>query len=113
MSINASLISAMQAKPPDLTLGGIPAWVSLENFEAGSGFPDGPWRTVEYHVLWDQSDAFIDLLVPQVSLFGIPGSSPSIVFRLPHAYPGNRNIWCMNARKRPLGANRPDNTGGK
>lgn len=52
----------------------------------------GPWRDVIYSCPWDQSDAVMDALLGLVSAT-VPGST--IVFPIPHRYPGNARLLCM------------------
>jgi hypothetical protein len=100
-------LAAFDAAPADLTLAGVKALVDYSvPYRKGMG-PDGPWREITYQVKWDESDAFIDMLLPGTLYVGTPPSG-TLVYKLPHAYPGNAALWCLEADGELVGPERPD-----
>jgi hypothetical protein len=101
--------NTLPAGPPALILNGARAWVHADGYEKGNGFPEGPWRKIVYQVPWDESDAFIDALVPGIATTWFP-AMPRVIYKPPHRYPGNPNLCCMRASARPMGYAQPDPT---
>jgi hypothetical protein len=88
-----------------VTVQGISADVLVDGYRKGIVQGEGPWREVVYILPWDDSDAFMDALMGYAS--ASPGPGLPIVYGVPHAYPGNDRLYCMEVNAEPIGAGQP------
>lgn len=89
-----------------VTVGGIDAGVFCDGYRKGNdNSGNGPWREVIYDVAWGDSDDFMDALMgintPVVS-------GGTVVFPIPHQYPGNAILFCAEVWGEPVGTPQPD-----
>jgi len=90
----------------EVVVGGITALVRIDGYEKGIIAGQGPWRKIKYRVAWDDSDAFCDALMGLTTYTG--GVGGPITWPIPHAYPGNIYLRCVECMAKPLGGLGPD-----
>lgn len=67
--------------------------VLADGYRKGAGWGTGPWRQIRYLAPWEDSDALIDALLGTTNVVTYRG----VPFPVPHAYPGNPILKCVNA----------------
>lgn len=90
----------------EVVVGGITALVRIDGYEKGIIAGQGPWRKIKYRVDWDDSDTFMDGLMGLTTYTG--GVGGFVYWPIPHAYPGNSYLRCVECDAKPLGPLAPD-----
>jgi hypothetical protein len=113
----------LSADGKTVTLDGIAAKVLWDEYQEGID-ESGPWREIGYRVGTprddpayvlsgtgsggDQVDRYLDKLRGSATSSTGAGLAAIVAYPGPHRYPGNPNLYCLNASARPNTALRPD-----
>lgn len=94
-----------------ITVNKIPGMVLVDGASKQIVASEGPQRTIEFQVAWDDTNAFMDGLIGVTAVAGGVGGAAIFPTFLP--YPGNASLVCQSCSCEGMGVPRPDTANGQ